>query len=239
MSLLKNLLISAPYTGFPSDAFRRSHEIAGVALAQTDYQTEITAFYKLLPDSDKWIWHDDCPILTVGAGGEWDDTSLAGGSVIKVGDTYYLYYSARTALGTSWAIGVATSPDGVNFTKYAGNPILQNAALDPEEDIYIWSPIVLYYEGVFYMYYTGRYTPNKECIRLATSSDGFTFTKQGTMLSPDDADAEAWENNWACHPDIPLWNGSQWVLLYCGGTLANEDVGRATSNSPSGPWTRD
>ena len=28
-------------------------------------------------------------------------------------------------------------------------------------------------------------------------------------------------------------------MLYCGGTLANEDVGRATSSSLSGPWTRD
>lgn len=239
MSLLKQLLGQPMTTGPVYDAFRRSHEIEGSTEgAQTDYQTKVTAFYKLLPASDKWIWHDDCPILTVGAGGTWDDDRLGGGSMVKVGDTYYLYYCGYD--GSDWAIGVATSTDGVNFTKYGGNPILQHDGGDAEEDLWIWSPIVLYYEGTFYMYYTARYTPNKECIRLATGSNYHTFTKQGTMLSPDDGDAEAWEDNWACHPDIPLWDGSQWVLLYCGGILAgSEDAGRATASSLSGPWTRD
>src|SRR5690606_28344359 len=37
---------------------------------------------------------------------------------------YYLYYTGRNL--PEYKIGVATSADGINWTKYSGNPILVN-----------------------------------------------------------------------------------------------------------------
>ncbi len=57
------------------------------------------------------------PVLS-GTGGEWDDGSLELGDVIFDGATYHLWY------GSNSQFGYATSPDGINWTKHASNPIL-------------------------------------------------------------------------------------------------------------------
>lgn len=49
--------------------------------------------------------------------------SYGPGTVIKIGDIYYLWY---TAVGNDgiWKIGIATSNNGLNWTKYQNNPIM-------------------------------------------------------------------------------------------------------------------
>lgn len=59
-------------------------------------------------------------VLVHGASG-WSDTSLDPGSIIKVGNTYYLYFSTVTI--TARKIGLATSADLVTWAKDASNPL--------------------------------------------------------------------------------------------------------------------
>jgi P pilus assembly chaperone PapD len=64
------------------------------------------------------------PVLGPGAGGSWDDTTLGSFTIMRrpwLGD-YIMAYSGYN--GANYAIGTATSPDGVNWTKSAGNPVL-------------------------------------------------------------------------------------------------------------------
>ena len=42
------------------------------------------------------------------------------------GGTYIMWYSGSN--GTTWAIGVATSTDGINWTKNTSNPVLQRSS---------------------------------------------------------------------------------------------------------------
>lgn len=60
-------------------------------------------------------------VLKCGAALQWDDDDLDYGGLIKVGDTYYLYYD--TILIGQRKIGLATSTDLVTWTKHAGNPL--------------------------------------------------------------------------------------------------------------------
>ena len=68
------------------------------------------------------ILNDGRPVVEAGVGSEWDQV-LFGMHAVKVNSTYYLYYSG----GGSWDradIGLATSGDGVNWTKFKANPVL-------------------------------------------------------------------------------------------------------------------
>jgi len=71
-------------------------------------------------------------VLSGGTGGAWDNDSIDPACVIKVGSTYYLFYSTIT-IGTR-QLGLATSTDDAtggyltSWTKDAANPIMQGVA---------------------------------------------------------------------------------------------------------------
>jgi formylglycine-generating enzyme required for sulfatase activity/predicted GH43/DUF377 family glycosyl hydrolase len=69
------------------------------------------------------------PVLSLGQKGHYDDTSHAGPVVLQIGTNYYMFHLGGSSQG--WSIGLAHSPDGVTWTKYTANPILETG--DPDE----------------------------------------------------------------------------------------------------------
>jgi hypothetical protein len=65
------------------------------------------------------------PVAPVGQAGEWDERCVQGPSVIWNPDAqlYQMWYDGRGAT-TNPGIGYATSPDGMVWTKYDGNPVI-------------------------------------------------------------------------------------------------------------------
>lgn len=131
------------------------------------------------------------PIFKEASKGSWDDERTETPSVIKVGDTYHMYYTGfKTGDAVArFNIGHATSKDGFNWTRDPGNPIIRN-----HDDVSKWG---LYYVGepgavynpkdqLFYLFYgtaKGNYTykgknsdlQSTSAIVLATSKDGSQF----------------------------------------------------------------
>ena len=78
-------------------------------------------------------WTEKGTVLQTNPGIAWENQNqIAVIGVEKVGDTYYLYYLA--GFDGCWntdgdsnhqSVGLATSSDGINFTKFSGNPILK------------------------------------------------------------------------------------------------------------------
>jgi hypothetical protein len=64
------------------------------------------------------------PILVPGAPGSWDDMYVINAFELIRHDTIFMFYTAYSQKG-SRALGLATSTDGYNFTKFGGNPILE------------------------------------------------------------------------------------------------------------------
>ena len=62
-----------------------------------------------------------------GPRGSWDERGVADPYVIKIGDYFYMYFLGQDRARRQ-RLGVARSKDGVIWTKYRGNPILELGA---------------------------------------------------------------------------------------------------------------
>lgn len=74
------------------------------------------------------------PVLTKGASGTWDQTAVVCDDIIKIGDTWFMWYHGHN--GTLWRMGLATSTDLVTWTKHPRNPFTSTRL----ETLMWWSP---------------------------------------------------------------------------------------------------
>lgn len=120
-------------------------------------------------------------VVPIGAGGEFDDSSLYGSTSIKHNDKIYIYYEAWNVANATYYIGLAISEDGVNFVK-KGVVITLGGAGEFDHH-YVFLPSVLKHNDKFYLYYTGKDTAaGNYRIGLAISNDGMNFVKKGVVI---------------------------------------------------------
>jgi hypothetical protein len=194
----------------------------------------------VVPQETDWV---ECgPIFSAGAQGEWDYYLWGGfaASVVKKDEVFYLYYQGSNGYdedtGTvTWrAVGVATSPDGLNFTKYAHNPVLTWHPYDHFEEGAVSSGAFLDASGGIAMYYgantwIGRDKVNADG-RLATSPDGFTFTDQGIVL--DHEDRSVWGAGDELFPVLGFQDNGRWIAYSIPNTILERgQLGVAWGNS--------
>jgi Concanavalin A-like lectin/glucanases superfamily len=145
----------------------------------------------LIPSPGDWV--DYGHILENGIEGEWDFqwADATPGSIIKKDGTYYFYYIAADGFTSiegeprHRAIGVATSPDGIHYTKYPGNPIITHSPFNGEEEGANSAAVTLDESGNIVMYFGGAAGPRESITsdgRLAISEDGFNFTEIGGRI---------------------------------------------------------
>lgn len=75
-------------------------------------------------DGVHWTKSPANPVLARGAAGDWDDGVAAATGLFVRDGTYYLLYTGQRIGSPTPAMGLATSSDGVTWTKYAGNPVM-------------------------------------------------------------------------------------------------------------------
>ncbi|MFQ5768938.1 MAG: FlgD immunoglobulin-like domain containing protein [bacterium] len=130
-------------------------------LAQTDF-TQVT----------------DQPVLSYGAAGEWDDGTVWYPAVIKDGDTLRMWYTGHDRSMTppfpNGKIGYAWSLDGIEWHRFAGNPVLSDEL--PWEEGQIFACAVIKDGDTFKMWYGAVPTPSRK-IGYATSTDGINWSK--------------------------------------------------------------
>lgn len=145
---------------------------------------------------------DPDPVLKPGPQGAWDDVQVSGPDVLETDAGYFMYYDGHGDETTSM-IGMATSPDGIHWTKYndpatpdpafaESDPVLtvskdgwdSTRVIDPNviQTTAGWSMIYLATSG------SGKFTAGTFAFGAATSSDGIHWTKsaQNPILSNQD-----------------------------------------------------
>lgn len=75
----------------------------------------------VLTGQTMWARHDGNPVfLPSGCGTGWDCGNVHDVSVLLDGGTYRMWYAGSTSGRQEFAIGYATSPDGVEWTRHPG-----------------------------------------------------------------------------------------------------------------------
>lgn len=134
----------------------------------------------------------------------WDSEGLSSPFVLKTPDGYKMWYSALK--NVYWRIGYATSPDGINWTPYAGNPIIDLSGQGKHAD----GPSVIYNGTDYEMFFHGV----DGDLSYTTSSDG--ITNWSTPVKVLTRDAGTFDSQSMNGPSaLRLPNGT--TLLYYGG----------------------
>lgn len=165
-------------------------------------------------DGIDWEKHNRNPILCKGSAGEWDSWVAHWCSVIKDGTEYKMWYSGGESF-TSHRIGYATSPDGITWSKYAENPVLEPQNSEDQ----VWFPHVLKDELGFHMWYGCT-----AGICYASSDDGIVWDAVDDPVLPP-GDPGKWDEGGVLRGRV-LKPGDAWMMWYVGFEAANGEIGR-------------
>jgi len=222
--------VSTPRVIYNNSSYRMWYQGGVSGVNQIGYATS--------SDGINWVKHGI--VLSPGPAGAWDSSSVGLGSVLWNGTAYLMWYTGTNGITfTGGAIGLAISKDGLNWTKYSGNPVLKPSALGNDQK-YIAAPYVITLKLTYNMWYTGKSaaSPKVNKILYATSFDGIHWTKWPSPVLTPSANLTAWDSGGVYAPAV-IWSGQLFGLWYSGlnqtGLLPG--IGYTTSLD-GGSWTR-
>jgi len=147
--------------------------------------------YATSADGINWSIHDQ--VLGCGESGTWDDEYLRDPDVIKKDDTYYMFYSGYGD-DERFQVGMASSPDGIVWTKSIDNPVLTYGPPGEWDDVSIESTSALLVGDEIYLWYD------------ASDGDSLRIGLATATISGSEINVETWVNgggDWIFFGDPP------------------------------------
>lgn len=132
----------------------------------------------------------ESPLLPHGGRGEFDEFGSMAGCVVANGGQYHLYYCGWTRMQSvpyNWSIGLATSNDAANFTRYGKGPVIGST---PHEPYLQACPVVKIINHTWHMWYLsglrwiqcGDKMESVYQIMHASSDNGITWNRDATPI---------------------------------------------------------
>lgn len=191
-------------------------------------------------------YNNATPIFDVGSIGSWDSYFLDTPDWIKDKAGYKMYYFGDTDNSSVDAsIGLATSSNGINWTRSGPAPVLKKGNPGDWDGLFVGDPTVVY-DGVgYYMWYSGIDTTWQVKIGFATSADGITWAKHPGNPVLNGGALFSWEGYGVGVPTVIKRNG-QFEMWYNGvsyfdvldnGLVDTIRIGFATSTNGIN-WTK-
>lgn len=177
-----------------------------------------------------WIKHNNNPVLIGGPSNAWDGGRVYYHFVLFDGAQYHMWYTGYSpTLNAPTAIGYATSPDGLHWTKHVNNPVLSSTPGTFENEG-VFLPVVIYDGANFHMWYAGASQRGAvAAIGYATSSNGATWTKHAGNPVLQAGPAGSWDDQ-AVLPSAMLFDGNSYRMWYSGIRQDTARTGYATSS---------
>lgn len=188
-------------------------------------------------DGLTWTKSPD-PVLRTSFTG-WDSLFVGVPCVIKEGGSYKMWYTGSKATTRIPShIGYATSPDGINWTKHAGNPVFSTGS--GWESARVEYPSVIKVTGGYWMFYTGELAHGIARTGRAFSTDGIIWQRD-LVNNPvlQSGGSGAWDQNNYLGRVVEFNNTL--YLYYCGETnpgVSGSAIGVTTSVDTGKTWTK-
>jgi predicted GH43/DUF377 family glycosyl hydrolase len=164
-------------------------------------------------------------VLEVGPPGSWDAKAVYSPIVMKEDGKFFMLYTGSDVgvdQGNN-AIGLATSEDGVRWTKYPENPVLKKSKKPNDWNGHILissGPALLKKNGIYWLWYSGH---NKGPSRKGSA--GIAFSRdlihwknysKNPVIESDLEDMSAWDRYGSVFPSVIVMNG-RLRMYYLGG----------------------
>lgn len=192
-------------------------------------------------DGINWSMYPN-PVLSP-TSGTWDELMVEQPVVLRENGQYKMWYSSWLNVAPLYPgyIGFATSPNGILWTKYSGNPVMGPANLGWEGAGGVYSCSVLPGTGGYQMWYGGADSVNEAfSIGHAVSSDGISW-RRDTLHNPvlRHGDLGQWDYPLIMVPQVARIGGT-YCMWYLGTSIGgnSKHVGLATSTNSGITWTK-
>lgn len=190
---------------------------------------------------DGYNWSEPIKVFEPNPGSDWDGDEINRPSVIRVGDTYKMWYSGQMKpyrMDGRSTIGYAESNDGIHWTRKVGKPVMVPDA--PWEESALMCPHVLFDEdaNIYKMWYSGGNNHEPNAIGYAESHDGITWKKCASnpifVCNKD----EPWEQNRVAACQVIKFDG--WYYMFYLGFfhIDRGAIGMARSKDGITNWER-
>jgi predicted GH43/DUF377 family glycosyl hydrolase len=165
-----------------------------------------SVWYAESQDGLNWNTIGSTPVLSKGSAGAWDAYSIAVSSVIKVGNTYKMYYTGHHNYSDDIKTGIALSTDGINWAKNS-TPII---GITDGYYHFNFTDVILQ-DSVYYGYFccsTSQNTTDQVIIGVAKSIDGLFWEKQMVFSA-----TLPWESGAIAFPTV-IYDGGIFKMIY-------------------------
>jgi predicted GH43/DUF377 family glycosyl hydrolase len=182
--------------------------------------------YATSVDGVSWKRMSDQPVLSPTQ--PWEKVAVMCPDVLwdSHDQVYKMWYSGGEQYEPD-AIGYATSPDGLHWTKHADNPIFQ---ADPQiewEKAKVTACQVVKQDGWYLLFYIGFRDVDHAQIGVARSRNGVTDWRRSPANPIVRPTPGGWDAD-ACYKPYAIFDGKQWLLWYNGRHGGVEQIGVAT-----------
>jgi hypothetical protein len=181
-----------------------------------------------------WTKYKGNPILTT-TGDEWESGAVGFASVECTGDGWKMWYLGTNQQSNAVKqVGYATSDDGLDWRRHAGNPVLP---VDPDnrwESGAIAVPRVIRDDRLYRVWYCCYPQNDTYAIGCAESYDGIHWSR-----SPHNpvlrGSGMGWDSGMTAYPGV-VRVGEQYLMWYSGNGYGSQGIGLATAEVPRGDW---
>jgi beta-fructofuranosidase len=197
--------------------------------------------------TDMRLWTPQAPVIPAGPPGAWDEAGIWAPDIIERDGVFYIFYTGSDDK-TNQKIGIATSTDLYNWTKYEGNPVVapgEWSDRDRGEKVAGRDAMVFHDKkrNRYLLYYTATMKDGRPCIALSESTDLLHWSDLGPTYIENDPTYNRCESAYLVEHD------DRYYLFYSakGGpqskghspkSFDHFDIVYLVSDDPTGGWQR-
>ena len=179
--------------------------------------------YATSPDGRTWKRMSEKPVLSFDK--PWEKVAVMCPHVIwdEQAKLFRMWYSGGEQYEPN-AIGYASSPDGLAWTKHESNPVFAaNKTITWEQDRVAGCQVEKR-GGWYLIFYIGYRDIDHAQIGIARSSDGITNWQRHPQNPIVRSGTGKWDDD-ACYKPYAIFDGKKWLLWYNGRRKSLEQIG--------------